>query len=458
MIQSGATTTVATQLAVVENLSGFLERKQLQDASPPNRRERSKEVLNERLMDEILGKENLIRAHQVVKSNRGAPGVDGLTVDAIKPHLQEHWPSIKAKLLSGDYKPARVKGVTIPKPNGGERQLGIPTVLDRIIGQAISQKLSPIWEPMFSDHSYGYRPCRSAHDAVRKAQSYVAEGKSWVVDLDIKEFFNNVNHDILMHQIGQKVRDKRVLQLIGRYLRAGIEMNGTTVKRTKGTPQGGTLSPLLANIYLDPLDKELERRGLSFVRYADDVNVYVSSERSAKRIMESICKWIEKHLKLEVNRDKSDTDRPSKRKFLGFTICEDASLKISRSSLVQYKNKVRTLWTARQSRTSQELVTQWSEFIRGWWNYYKISGSKLVSLSSWTRRHIRKCFWQRWHCRKGRIAKLKSLGIKAWQIKRTAFHGGAWRAAKQPAMHMGLTNATLRKYGLLTPHDLATAE
>ena len=422
---------------------------------PPIKRKRSKEVFDEQLMEKILEKDNLTRAHQAVKSNRGAPGIDGISVETIKPHLQKHWPGIKAKLLAGDYKPARVKGVTIPKSSGGERQLGIPTVLDRIIGQAISQELSSIWEPTFSENSYGYRPSRSAHDAIRKAQACVAEGKSWVVDIDIKAFFDNVDHDILMHQVGQKVRDKRVLRLIGRYLRAGVEINGTTYKRTKGTPQGGTLSPLLANIYLDPLDKELERRGLSFVRYADDVNIYVSSERSAERVMESICKWIEKHLKLEVNRDKSDTDRPSKRKFLGFTICEDGSLKISKGSIEGFKNKVRELWEGRQSCTSGELVSQWKSYITGWWNYYKISNSKLKSLSSWTRRHMRKCFWQRWHGRKGRMRNLKHLGIKGWQLRRVDFYSGAWAAAKQPAMHKALSNATLRKYGLMTPYDLA---
>lgn len=259
-------------------------------------------MFNETLMERILDTENLRTAVAAVKRNKGKPGVDGMTVQEIIPHLNKHWPQIKEKLLNGDYKPALIKGVMIPKADGGQRQLGIPTVQDRVIQQAISQQLNLKFDPVFSEHSYGYRPGKSAHDAIKAVQSFAKAGKTWCVDIDISAFFDHVNHDILMRRVSEKVKDKRVLKLIGRYLRAGRKQNGQVYKRLSGTPQGGPLSPLLANIYLDPLDKELEKRDLSFSRYADDLMIYASSERSAERIFNSVCKWIEKHLKLKVNR------------------------------------------------------------------------------------------------------------------------------------------------------------
>lgn len=409
-------------------------------------------------MEPILSGENLRQAHRAVVRNKGAPGVDGITVEAIAGHMREHWPRIREKLYEGSYQPARVKGVRIPKPSGGERLLGIPTVQDRILQQAVQQQLNGVFEPGFSEHSYGFRPGRSAHQAIQAAQGYVRSGKDWVIDIDISAFFDQVNHDLLMHRVSQKVTDKRVLKLIGRYLRAPMVLDGQIHKREQGTPQGGPLSPLLANIYLDPLDQELERRGLSFCRYADDLTIYVASERSAQRVFESISRWIEKELRLTINRDKSDTGRPWKRQFLGFRITQSGEIGIARSSLESYKTKVRQLWHARQSRTSRELIEAWERYVRGWWNYFGIAKGMFKRLSSWTRRHIRKCFWQRWHNRRGRLNTLKRLGVGPGLLGRVDFYAGAWRAARHPVMHKALSNARLRQYHLLTPHDLALSQ
>jgi RNA-directed DNA polymerase len=267
-------------------------------------------VLNEDMMETVLNRDNLQEAYKRVKANKGSAGVDGMKVEDFAEHARKHWAVIAEKLKSATYQPGAILGIAIPKPQGGERVLGIPNVQDRVIQQAVSQVLSPIFEAEFSDHSYGYRPQRSAHDAVRAASRYVMEGKTWVVDIDISAFFDEVNHDILMAKIGRKVRDKRVLKLIGSYLRAPMERDGQKIKRSQGTPQGGPLSPLLANIYLDDLDKELESRNLSFCRYADDLAIFVSSERSGQRILASLTEWIAKHLKLRVNPKKSGTGRP----------------------------------------------------------------------------------------------------------------------------------------------------
>lgn len=420
-------------------------------------------MFNETLMERILDTENLRTAVAAVKRNKGKPGVDGMTVQEIIPHLNKHWPQIKEKLLNGDYKPALIKGVMIPKADGGQRQLGIPTVQDRVIQQAISQQLNLKFDPVFSEHSYGYRPGKSAHDAIKAVQSFAKAGKTWCVDIDISAFFDHVNHDILMRRVSEKVKDKRVLKLIGRYLRAGRKQNGQVYKRLSGTPQGGPLSPLLANIYLDPLDKELEKRDLSFSRYADDLMIYASSERSAERIFNSVCKWIEKHLKLKVNRDKSGTGRPWNRKYLGFIIQEEnGEIGIAPASLDRYKARVRELWRGNQSLTSKELVKQWRRYLLGWWNYFGIAKVQLKSLlwqlnslSGWTRRHMRKCFWQRWHSKIGRLRQLHRQQVSAKVIQRVNFYAGAWRAARHPAMHMAMNNKRLVQYGLLTPNDLA---
>ncbi len=408
-------------------------------------------------METILRAENVRQAYRAVKRNKGKPGVDGITTDDIAEHLRQHWATVREKLLAGSYRPALVRGAHIAKPDGRTRQLGIPTVLDRIIQQAIQQQLSPLVEPTFSDSSYGYRPRRSAQDAVRRAQQYVQEGKTWVVDIDISAFFDHVNHDILMHRVGQHVRDKRVLKLIGRYLRAGLKQDGHVHKRHEGTPQGGPLSPLLANLYLDPLDKELERRGVSFVRYADDVAIFVGSQRSAERILDSITRWIEKHLKLQVNRDKSGTGKTGGRKLLGLRICESGSIVVAPESIARYKVRVRELWGVCQERSGLDVVRRWRAYIRGWWNYFAIANGPLSVVSGWTRRHMRKWFWQRWHNRQGRFNRLRRLGLSPKQLRRVSFHMGAWRAARHPGMHQALSNQRLRSYGLYTPNDLAAA-
>lgn len=415
------------------------------------------EVLIESMMEDILSKENLREALKTVKRNRGGPGVDGMTVDDIDEHLKQHWPMIRGKLLAGTYQPGLIKGVRLRKPNGGERLLGIPNVLDRLIQQGIHQQLSRIFEPEFSDSSYGFRPDRSAHDAIYAAQALVKSGKDWVVDIDISAFFDQVNHDILMTRIGQVIRDKRLLQLIGRYLRTGMLLDGEVRKRKEGTPQGGPLSPLLANIYLDALDKELERRGLSFVRYADDLTIYVRSERSAERVYASIRDWIKRHLRLEVNEDKSGTGRPWQGKFLGFTLDRSGEVRISKSSVESYKAKVRQLWDARQSLSSADLVRNWGRFIRGWWQYYGIAGNLLVAESKWTRRHMRKCFWLRWHSKAGRRRHMARLGVNTRTLARVNYYASAWPAATHPALQWALSRRTLQRYGLLTPHDLAVA-
>ena len=329
-------------------------------------------MLNENMMDLILTRDNVVNAYQRVKANKGAPGVDGMSVEAFKDHAQQHWSAIAEKLKAGNYQPGAIRGVNIPKPQGGERQLGIPNVQDRVIQQAIAQILSPIFEAEFSDHSYGYRPMRGAHNAIEAARNHVLSGKTWVVDIDISAFFDEVNHDILMSKISHKIADKRVLRLISNYLRAPIDRQGQRQKRHQGTPQGGPLSPLLANIYLDALDKELERRGLSFCRYADDIVIFVSSERSGERILSSLTSWIEKHLKLRVNVNKSGVGHPWEGKFLGFRINSDGRVALAKASIERFKDQVRSQWSAQESLKLEERIKRWQQYVRGWWNYYKI--------------------------------------------------------------------------------------
>jgi group II intron reverse transcriptase/maturase len=407
-------------------------------------------------MEAILSRDNVIRAYRAVRRNGGGPGVDGIGTQAIGEHLRQHWETIREKLYAGSYEPALVRGVEIPKASGGKRQLGIPTVQDRLIQQAVQQVVSRVLEPTFSDSSFGYRPGRSAHDAVQRAQRYVMEGKRWVVDIDISAFFDEVNHDILMTRLGRHVRDKRVLKLVGRYLRVGVKQDGQVHTRSQGTPQGGPLSPLLANLYLDALDKELEERELSFVRYADDVAIYVNSGRSAERVLSSITQWIERHLRLRVNREKSGAGPTGQRKLLGFLIDPEGRVEVAPESKQRYRAQVRTVWDVRSGLSGPDTVKTWQVYLRGWWNYFGIAQSRLSDLSAWTRRHMRKWFWQRWHNRKGRLKRLRELGLAPHQLSRVHCHLGAWPAARQPGMHQALSNRRLRSWGLLTPDDLAT--
>jgi group II intron reverse transcriptase/maturase len=414
--------------------------------------------MHEELMEQVVTRENATAAWLAVKRNAGAPGIDGMTTKELREHIRKHWDTIAAKLLAGTYGPSPVKRVEIPKPNGGQRLLGIPTVMDRWIQQMLLQVLQPRYDPKFHPSSYGFRPGRSAHDAVRAAQSYVQSGKSWMVDMDISQFFDHVNHDILMNRMGQTIRDKRVLKLIGRYLRAGAMVKGVVVRAVEeGTPQGGPLSPLLANIYLDALDWELEKRGLSFCRYADDCNIYVSSPRAAERVLVSITEWIRTNLRLEVNAIKSGTGRPWERKFLGFTITRKGQIEVAAKSIQRLKEKVREHWESRQSLSSTELRERWRNFIRGWWAYYRLAERRrrLFAIEGWIRRHIRKCFWLRWHNWKGRRNMLIKLGLRGRLLKVAHSSRGAWPLAANPSVQTALSNAVLRHWGFVMPSDLA---
>ena len=336
--------------------------------------------------------------------------------------------------------------------------LGIPTVMDRFIQQMLLQTMTPIWEPRFSDHSYGFRPGRKAADAVRAAQGYAAGGKDWVVDLDITKFFDHVNWDILMGKIAEVIRDKRVLKLIGRYLRAGAMLEGVVVKSVEGTPQGGPLSPLLANIYLNALDRELERRGHQFSRYADDCNIYVGSQAAGERVMESVQGWIEKHLRLQVNAAKSGVGRTWERKFLGFRLNRERQIEAAPESVERFKAKVREKWRSCQSLTSNQLRDNWRGYLRGWWGYYQLAENRrpIFRLEGWIRRHIRKCFWLRWHEPEGRERRLRSLGLRERMLKVAQSFRGAWHLAGTGSLQAALSNAKLRRHGFLMPSDLAS--
>jgi len=413
--------------------------------------------MHEDLMEQVVEEENLERALRAVERKRGAAGIDKMTTQELEPHFRRHGAEIRAKLLAGRWTPSPVRRVEIAKPSGGKRQLGIPTVMDRLLQQALLQVLQPIFDPRFSESSYGFRPRRSAHDAVRAAQGYVREGKDWVVDIDIARFFDVVNHDILMRRVAAVIRDKRVLRLIGRYLRAGVLAEGVVVRSAEGTPQGGPLSPLLANIYLDALDRELENRELRFCRYADDCNIYVGSEAAAKRVLTGITAWIGKHLRLQVNEAKSGAGRPWERKFLGFRLNRQGQLEAAPESVERFKRKVREIWCGNRSVTSRQLRDEWRRYVRGWWGYYRLTERPraIFLLEGWVRRHIRKCFWLRWHGATGRRRALRRLGIGERLLKLVPARRGAWRLAANGLLQTALSNATLLRYGFVMPSHLA---
>lgn len=408
-------------------------------------------------MEEVVRDGNLAEALKAVKRNQGAPGIDHMRTTELESHLQAHWPKIRAKLLAGTWVPTPVRRVEIPKPSGGRRMLGIPTVMDRLIQQMLLQVLTPIFDPTFSEHSYGFRPGRSAHDAMRAAQQYAQTGKEWVVDIDISKFFDHVNHDRLMGRIAQVIRDQRVLHLVGKYLRRGAMVEGVVMASTEGTPQGGPLSPLLANIYLDALDKELDRRGHCYCRYADDCNIYVGSQQAADRTLGSIQTWIEKQLRLKVNAAKSGTGRVWERKFLGFRLGRDKRIGVAAESIERFKAKVRELWDARQSRTSNQLRETWQRYLRGWWGYFRLAEirSPIFKLEGWIKRHIRKCFWLRWHSAAGREHALRRLGVHPRLLQTVRTGRGAWFMAKTSTVNAGLKTSILRRYGFFMPSDLA---
>src|SRR6202451_3891078 len=346
-----------------------------------------------RLMEAVCERENLKAALQRVKANKGSPGIDGMTVGGIKDYLKQHWPAIREQLLNGTYEPKPVRRVEIPKPDGGVRKLGIPTVLDRFIQQAVMQVLQRRWDRTFSEHSYGFRPGRSAHQAVDEAQRYIAEGCRWVVDLDLEKFFDRVNHDRLMAKIAERVRDKRMLKLIRVFLQAGVMEGGLVNPVDEGTPQGGPLSPLLSNIVLDEFDRELERRGLRFARYADDSNIYVRSRRAGERVMDSITRFITEKLKLKVNEQKSAVARPWERKFLGFSFTwgKEPKRRIAPKTVLRFKEKVRKLTCRTRGVSIERIAEELTRYLRGWLGYFGKcqTPSVLQGLEEWTRRRLR---------------------------------------------------------------------
>jgi RNA-directed DNA polymerase len=411
-----------------------------------------------RLMEAVCERENLKAALRQVKANKGSPGVDGMTVGGITDYLKQHWPAIREQLLNGTYEPRPVRRVEIPKPDGprfsaGVRKLGIPTVLDRLIQQAVMQVLQRQWDPTFSASSYGFRPGRSAQQAVAQAQQYIAEGHGWCVDLDLEKFFDRVNHDKLMGQIAKRVEDKRLLKLIRAFLNAGVMENGLVSPSVEGTPQGGPLSPLLSNLVLDELDRELARRGHRFVRYADDCNIYVRSERAGQRVMESITLFITQKLKLKVNKAKSAVARPQERKFLGFSFTSDPEVKrvIAPQALDRFKQRIREITRRAKGVSMETTMEELAPYMRGWRSYFGFCETPevLIYLTRWVRLRLRAALWRQWKTPRRRRAALLELGVRERLARNTAGSGrGPWYLAKAKALSVGLSNAYLKSLGL----------
>lgn len=405
------------------------------------------------LMEQILSRENLIRALNRVVRNKGSHGVDEMPVQNLRAHVIEHWDTMKMELLSGTYQPQPVRRVEIPKPDGGVRLLGIPTVIDRFIQQAIAQVLSSIYDPTFSEHSYGFRPKRSAHDAVKKAKRFITEGNRWVVDIDLEKFFDRVNHDKLMGLLAKRIEDKHLLQLIHKYLKTGIMINGVVMNSEEGTPQGGPLSPLLSNIVLDELDKELEKRGHSFVRYADDCNIYVKTPKAGNRVMKSVTSFIEGKLKLKVNTSKSAVDRPWKRKFLGFSFTphKEPKVRIAKTSMNRMKDKIRDITSRSKPYSMEQRIAKLNQYLTGWCGYFSLADTPtvFVKLEKWIRRRLRMCMWKDWKKSSTKVRKLTGLGIpkgKAyeWDNSRKSY----WRISNSPVLHRALGNSYWSSQGL----------
>lgn len=420
---------------------------------PMAKRESEDPALPILLMEQICQRENLKKALQRVRQNKGGPGIDGMTVAKLPGYLKKHWPQIREQLLAGAYRPKPVKREEIPKSDGGIRKLGIPTVLDRFIQQAIMQVLQGYWDKTFSDRSYGFRPGRSAHQAIRQGQQYVDQGYRWIVDIDLEKFFDRVNHDKLMGNLAKWIRDKRLLKIIRAFLNAGVMKDGLVSATTEGTPQGGPLSPLLSNIVLDELDRELERRGHRFVRYADDCNIYVRSARAGQRVMASISMFITRKLKLKVNQSKSKVDRPWRCKFLGFRIIggKQTQRSIAPSSLRRFKRRVRKLTCYRRGVTVEQMIEQLNRYLIGWRGYfgYCQTRSILQVLDCWIRRRLRCVYWRRWKRGKRRFAELRKLGIRKDLAARAAGSAhGPWRLSRSPALSYAFPNAHFDSLGL----------
>lgn len=403
--------------------------------------------------EQIFERGNLLAALKRVESNGGAPGIDGMTVQELRAWLKEHWLEVRGALDEGTYQPSPVRRVEIAKPGGGMRQLGIPTVLDRLIQQAMAQVIGQLFEPRFSPHSYGFRPGKRAHEAVRAAQGYIREGYTWVVDMDLEKFFDRVHHDKLMARVARVVKDKRVLRLIRKYLEAGVMVNGVVMEVGEGTPQGGPVSPLLANILLDDLDRELEKRGHRFVRYADDCNIYVKSERAGQRVMNSVRQYLEQKLSLRVNEQKSAVDRPWKRKFLGFSFYRrkgEVHIRLAQQSKDRFREKIRGLTKRTRSGKLEEIIQEINEYTIGWIGYFRLAETPSVyqELDAWLRRRLRQLVWKRWKRGRTRYRALVAMGVPASRAALGAVGKSPWRMSKSPVVNEALSNAYWQTLGL----------
>lgn len=405
------------------------------------------------LMSQILSRENMLQALKRVERNKGSHGVDMMPVQNLRQHIVENWLTIKKQILMGTYKPQPVRRVEIPKPDGGVRLLGIPTVTDRLIQQAIAQVLSRIYDPTFSNHSYGFRPNRSAHDAIREAKGFIREGYRWVVDMDLEKFFDKVNHDRLMGTLAKRIHDKPLLKLIRRYLQSGVMINGVVMDTNQGTPQGGPLSPLLSNIVLDEFDKELEKRGHKFVRYADDCNIYVRTQRAGIRVMKSIRTFIEKKLRLKVNEKKSTVDRPWNCKFLGFSFTsnKEPKIRITKQSIKRMKEKIREI-TSRSKPFPMELrIQKLNRYLIGWCGYFALADTKSIfeQLDGWIKRRLRMCLWKNWKKPSTKERNLVQLGVPKWKAHEWGnTRKSYWRISKSPILHRTLGNSYWSHLGL----------
>jgi RNA-directed DNA polymerase len=411
---------------------------------------------HDHLLERVVSRENMQRAWKRVKGNKGAPGIDGMSTEDFPAFARKNWDAIRESLLAGTYQPLPVRRVEIPKATGGTRPLGIPTVVDRLIQQAIYQVLMPIFDPDFSDHSYGFRPGRSAHAAVYRIRGYIQEGYRTAVDLDLSKFFDTVNHDVLMHRVARKVRDKRVLRLIGEYLRAGVMVNERVCKTTTGVPQGGPLSPLLANILLDDLDKELEKRGHRFVRYADDFVILVKSQRAAERVKASIQRFLERKLKLTINEKKSQVAPTDKIDFLGFTF-RGTKIRWSDTAFREFKRRVKKLTGRSWFVTMSYRMEKLAQYLRGWMNYFGISEyyRLIPEIDHWLRRRVRMCYWKQWRYARTKVRELRKLGTSLHAALSVAIsRKGPWHLARTLAAQTGMTNQWLNDQGLLSVKEL----
>ncbi len=411
---------------------------------------------NENLLERILTRENMRQAWKQVKANKGVAGTDRMTIEEFPQYAKEHWEEIRRAILDGTYVPKPVLRVEIPKATGGTRPLGIPTVMDRVIQQAIAQALGPMFDPGFSETSYGFRPGRSAHDAVYKVREYITQGRKVAVDMDLSKFFDRVNHDVLMHKVGRKVKDKTLLGLIGKYLRAGVVVNRRLQKTPEGVPQGGPLSPLLANILLDELDKELERRGHCFARYADDFIILLKSERAGRRVMHSITQYLKRKLKLRVNEEKSKVVRTNESEFLGFTF-SGKKVRWTEKAFREFKRRVKRL-TGRSWFVSMKYrLGKLAQYVRGWINYYGISEyySPIPEVDHWLRRRVRMCYWKQWRLARTKVRNLLKLGAsKNVAIPIAMSRKGPWNLSRTLATQVGMTNIWLKNQGLLSIKEM----